>query len=103
MSFWTDIKNELQVEYDVLTGNATGAAKQQAATTTNEITSWASSQSGGIASGLSVGIENVLQDIFDVVLGALEIIAAVILLLIAFSFAFKNGLLRIAPLAAAAM
>ena len=86
---WFD---DLKAAGDLLSGNF-GAA----------FSTFMGSTAGDIFSGLTTAIEKVFQDVWDVVVGGLEIIAAVILLLIAFSFAFKNDLLKLAPLAAAAM
>ena len=104
-SWIDDVEGAIVSLFDTSGGNTSGAsnAAANAATGQSVISSWLSTTAGSIFSGLSTGVEKVLEDVWDVVLGGLEIIAAVILLLIAFSFAFKNNLLRIAPLAAAAM
>jgi len=104
-SWMDDVEGAIVTLFDTAGGNTQGAsnAAANAASGQSVFSSWLSSTAGEIFSGLSTAIEKVLEDVWDVVLGGLQIVAAVILLLIAFSFAFKNGLLKLAPLAAAAM
>lgn len=60
---------------------------------------WLNSLGGSIASGLEGAVVAVLKDVWDVIGGAVEIAAGVIIVLLTLGFAFKGDLLAIAGMA----
>jgi hypothetical protein len=64
--------------------------------------SWLSGLGGLLASGLESGFIAIIKDLWKLLLPALEILSGVILLIITLAFAFKDDLMKLAPLAAAA-
>lgn len=61
-----------------------------------DVNSWLSSVGGSIASGLEGGVVALLRDIFNVVVGPLEIVVGVVLIVFALVLAFKNDMLQAA-------
>ena len=59
--------------------------------------SWITGIGGDIGSGIESGFVHFLTDLWDVILGPLEIIAGSILGLIILMYAFKDDLMSIAP------
>jgi hypothetical protein len=81
----------------VQAGAQVGAAVAGAQTSLN---SWLSSTAGDLASGLEGAMVSILGDVWDVIVGPLEIIAGAIIIFLVLSWAFKNQLITIAMLAA---
>ena len=71
-------------------------------TGTSPITSWLTSIGGEIGSGIESGIVALINDIWIVIYPMLEIIAGLLIAVLAFVFIFQDQLMKLAPLAAAA-
>jgi hypothetical protein len=91
LSWFGDLENPAQV------GAQVGDTIAGAQTTLN---SWLSSTAGDLASGLEGAMVSILGDVWDVIVGPLEIIAGAIIVFLVLSWAFKNQLISIAMLAA---
>lgn len=63
--------------------------------------SWASSMGGSIASGLESGFLAIIKDLWDVILGPVEIILGALLILFAIIFIFSSDITRVAGIAGA--
>lgn len=61
---------------------------------TQDIQSWFSSLGGQLASGLEAGFIAGLKDLWNVIIGPLEIAVGVFLIITALVFAFKNDILQ---------
>jgi|SRR5215472_1101308 len=66
----------------------------------NPVSAFLSSTAGAIGRGLESGIIAILKDIWDVILGPLEIIAGAVLVIMAFMLMFRRDLMSIARLIA---
>lgn len=66
---------------------------------TKPIKDFFASVAGQLAAGLEAAGLSILKDIWDVIVGPVEITAGVILLLIAFGIAFRNDIAGVAMLA----
>lgn len=64
------------------------------------IDSWLRGLGGEIGSGLEAAAVAFLTDLWDVILGPLEILAGGLLLILVLVFAFKNEIMSVAPLIA---
>lgn len=67
----------------------------------NPIGNFLSSISGQIGSAIESGFIAILKDLWDVILGPLEIIAGAVIIAMAFLLLFKNDLIGIARVAGA--
>jgi hypothetical protein len=91
LSWFGDLENPAQA------GAQVGAAVGGAQTALN---SWLSSTAGDLASGLEGAMVSILGDVWDVIVGPLEIITGAIIIFLVLSWAFKNQLITIAMLVA---
>lgn len=66
----------------------------------NPIDSWLKGLGGAIGSGLEGAAVAFLNDLWDVILGPLEILAGALLAVFVLVFAFKNEIMSVAPLIA---
>lgn len=82
-----------QVQQQTKTQNASGPLP-------NPIDSWLKSLGGEIGSGLESAAVAFLTDLWDVILGPLEILAGALLAVFILVFAFKNEIMSLAPLIA---
>jgi hypothetical protein len=64
--------------------------------------SWLNGVAGDMASGIEGAFAALLGDMFDVVIGPLEIIIGVIIMFIVLAWAFKNQIIQAGAIAAAA-
>jgi hypothetical protein len=83
---------------DLFSGFLGGSAQQVAsgaASLPDAITNWFSSMGGYIATGIESGFVSLLKDVWDVVLGPLEVIVGVVLILFALIFAMKDDLMQV--------
>lgn len=83
MGWWENFTTSVG---DLIGGNPAGA-----------IGTWLTSSGGGIAAGIETGVLAFFKDIWDAILGPLEIILGAIIMLIAFGFLFKNDLMALIP------
>jgi hypothetical protein len=60
---------------------------------------WLSSTAGYIASGLEAGMVALLGDVFDVVVGPLEVIVGLLIIIVTLSWMSRNGIGQIGQLA----
>jgi len=60
----------------------------------NTAKNWLSSAGGQIGSGIEGGFIALLKDLWDVVVGPVEIFVGAVLIIFALSLAFKNDLLQ---------
>lgn len=87
MGWW----NDLVAGFDTATGNP-GAAFQQILTGKDPFSSWLSSTAGNIASGIESAVTAFLTDIWDVVIGPVEVIVGVIIFLMGLTLLVKDDL-----------
>lgn len=66
----------------------------------NPISGWLNSLGGEIGAGLEAAAVAFLKDLWDVILGPLEIIAGVVLGIIVIAYIFKDDLIALAPVIA---
>lgn len=71
-----------------------------ASAATGQFQNFFSNVGGGIASGLEAGIDQIFLDLWNEIIGPLEIIAGSIVILIALSFLMSDNLASFAPLIA---
>lgn len=88
MSWWSDFTTAVKDLWDF---NPAGAADAAAG-------SWLSSEGGQIGSGLEAGFDAFLSDIWNVIIGPVEIITGVILALIILLWAFRDDLTSLAAI-----
>jgi len=65
----------------------------------NSITSWFSTEAGNIASGVEGAMVAILGDVWDVIVGPLEILVGGIIIFLVLGWAFKNQVISLAMLA----
>jgi len=73
----------------------TGAVEDivKGTTPTNPVSNWLGSTGGAIASGIEGGVVAFLKDIWDFILGPVEVITGVIIILIAFGILVRGDVL----------
>lgn len=67
------------------------------------VQNWFKSLAGQLASAFETGFLALIKDIWDVVVGPVEILAGALIVVIALGIAFKNDVAGLAPVFAAAM
>lgn len=95
MSWW----NDLVAGFDTAAGQP-GAAFNQLATGKDPFSTWLSSTAGNIASGIEAAVTAFLTDIWDVIIGPVEIIVGVIIFLMGITLLVKDDLTGIIGLVA---
>lgn len=55
---------------------------------------WFSSLGGEIGSGIEAGFAAVISDVWNVIVGPVEVIAGVIIIIVALVFAFKDDIMQ---------
>jgi hypothetical protein len=60
---------------------------------------WLKGIGGQIGSGIEAGLVSLLKDVWDVILGPLEILMGVVLAILVLIFAFRNEIASIAAIA----
>lgn len=99
-SFVKGLSSGIQTSIGVLAKvPAAAAAAGSSVEKTLNPANWLSSIGGSIASGIESGLIQILKDIFSVIVGALEIAAGVIVVVLTLGFAFKDDLLAVAQMA----
>lgn len=87
MSWWNDFTSAVN---DIIgSGNPGDVA--------TNISNWLTSPGGGIASGIEGGIVAFLKDLWDLILGPVEVITGAVIILIAVGIALRNDVIGILP------
>lgn len=60
----------------------------------NAVTGWLKSAAGGIATALETGFLAIFKDLWDVVIGPLEVILGAVIIILALVFAFKDDIMQ---------
>jgi hypothetical protein len=81
-----------------LTGGALSTIAQGITGLPAAVESWFSGIGGQVASGLEAGFIATVRDLFDVVIGPIEIFVGAVLILFALIFAFKDDLFQAAKM-----
>lgn len=87
MSWW----NDLVAGFDIASNNP-GAAFQQVLTGKDPFSSWLTSTAGNIASGIEAAVTAFLTDIWDVIIGPVEVIVGAIIFLMGVTLLVKDDL-----------
>lgn len=62
-------------------------------TPTNPVSNWLGSMGGSIASGIEGGVVAFLKDLWDLIIGPLEVITGIVIILIAFGILIRGDVL----------
>jgi hypothetical protein len=94
----SNIFGDISDFFSGLIGGTTSDIAQGVTGLPSAVQSWFASVGGQIASGLEAAGIAALKDVFDVIIGPLEIIVGAVLILFALTFAFKDDLFQAAKM-----
>jgi hypothetical protein len=95
-NWWDDITNFITIPFNVAAGSPSAA--QHLPTSLPSVGNWLNSLGGAIGSGIEGALVSFLHDLWDVILGPLEIIAGAGLAIVILLYAFKDDLGSLAML-----